>query len=301
MILKPEVKKDLSPNAQQVVLLRGLARESRHWGNFPEQLVAAGVKVGLEFRVELIDLPGCGRHSEMLSPTVVEEMAEFARDQLSQAFVRASEAGLSTPKRRHLIAMSLGGMVAASWVDRFPHDFSSLVLMNSSFRGLSPATQRLKVDSWWRLPVIMAEKDLAKREYEILRWISNDESRRKAVLGEWVAIQQSRPVSLLNTGCQLLAASRFTAPEELQIPVFVLSSEKDRMVDPRCSAAIAKRYGASHSIHPTAGHDLTLDAGAWAATMVAEWGKECEKANLSSVESSIEETRIKGRPTQAGL
>jgi hypothetical protein len=43
------------------------------------------------------------------------------------------------------------------------------------------------------------------------------------------------------------------------------------MVDTSCSEAIAKTYNARIEVHPTAGHDLPLDAGPWTAEMIAGW------------------------------
>lgn len=68
------------------VLLRGLVRNIRHWGEFPKML----------------------------------EQAEG------------------------VVAVSMGGMIAMDWCDRFPEDFSKVVLINSSAGNLTPFYKRLK-------------------------------------------------------------------------------------------------------------------------------------------------------------
>jgi pimeloyl-ACP methyl ester carboxylesterase len=55
------------------------------------------------------------------------------------------------------------------------------------------------------------------------------------------------------------------------VPLLVLSSSGDQLVDPRCSQQLAQAWQAEHRIHPNAGHDLPLDDGEWVAQRVAAW------------------------------
>lgn len=261
----------MSQEIHQIFLVRGLVRESRHWGEFLTDLQSAYTKQGKTLRIETIDLPGCGRHSEMWSASSIDGMADFAREKMREILAKEAEFGQEPATHRRLVAISMGGMVAASWISRYPHDFHSCVLINSSFKGLSKSVERLRWDSWWRIPLVLGQAQIEAKEKRILEWISNREDRRADVLPHWVQIQLTRPVSKANLAIQLLAASRFEAPKSLPIPVLVLASRQDRMVNPDCSQAIADRYGAKILFHPTAGHDLPLDAGGWVATMIAEW------------------------------
>lgn len=255
----------------QLVLLRGLARESRHWGAFVRNLEEAYAKQGLTARIETIDLPGCGRHSEMTAALTIDQTADFAREKLKEILEREAEAGVPPADHRRLITISLGSMVGASWLARYSTDFHSAVMINSSFRGVSKFYKRLRWQSWWRIPQILQSPEVEIREANILKWISNVPENRRALLPEWIRIQHSRPVSKLNLLIQVSAAMRFEAPEKIATPLFVIVSEKDRMVDPSCSRAIAKLYDARLLSHPTAGHDLPLDAGPWLAGMIAGW------------------------------
>jgi alpha-beta hydrolase superfamily lysophospholipase len=262
----------MSHDVHQIFLVRGLARESRHWGQqFLAEMQAAYSKQNKSLRIETIDLPGCGRHSEMRSSFSIQSTADFAREKMREILAKEADVGLPMATHRRLVSMSLGGMVAASWVSRFPHDFHSCVLINSSFKGLSKSVERLRWDSWWRIPSILGSAQVELREKNILKWISNREDRREEVLAEWVQIQLTRPVSQSNILLQLFAGARFEAPKSWPIPLLVLASRQDRMVNSECSQAIANRYGAKILFHPTAGHDLPLDAGSWVATMIAEW------------------------------
>ncbi|MDZ4082909.1 MAG: alpha/beta hydrolase [Bdellovibrionales bacterium] len=267
----------------QIFLIRGLARESRHWGDFVTDLEKAYIASGRKVRIETIDLPGCGRHSEMRSCTTVQATADFAREKMKDILAKEAQEGIEPASHRRLVSISLGGMVGVSWMSRYPNDFHSAVLINSSFRGISKVTQRLRWDSWWRIPLIVGERNVREREKKILDWVSNRSDRRQEVLENWVQIQLTRPVSTVNLALQLTAASMFKAPlsppendRPLEVNHFfpkllVLCSRKDRMVHPDCSQAIADRYKAPIIFHPTAGHDLPLDAGPWVATMISEW------------------------------
>ena len=84
------------------ILLRGLLRETRHWGDFPARLQAALPGD----RVVAIDLPGNGEHYRLRSPLRVAEMVQFCRAQLALH---------GEPGPFSLLALSLGGMVACDW------------------------------------------------------------------------------------------------------------------------------------------------------------------------------------------
>lgn len=263
----------------QILLIRGLARETRHWGDFIGELQTAYASRGLALRVTTVDLPGCGRHSEMRAPVTVAANVDFARSKYADIMASEAQAGMPPPSHRRLVALSFGGMIAANWLERFPTDFHSAVLMNSSWQGLSPFYERLRYDSWWRLPGLLAEQDVRVREQRVLEWISNRPERRSAVLDQWAAIQLSRPVSPANAALQLLAAGRFKPPDKIKAPVLVLASRQDRFVNPRCSEVIARHLKAKLVTHPSAGHDLTLDAGPWVAEMIAEWNGSPPRAD----------------------
>ena len=62
------------------MLLRGLTRESRHWGDFPDLLRSLPGAP----RVVTLDLPGNGRLNTQPSPLHIEEMAATCRAALLQ-------------------------------------------------------------------------------------------------------------------------------------------------------------------------------------------------------------------------
>jgi predicted alpha/beta hydrolase family esterase len=102
--------------------------------------------------------------------------------------------------------------------------------------------------------------------------VSNSSDCRRQALPEWSALAQSYPVARRNALRQLAAAARFRAPgRPPAMPVLVLASTCDRLVDASCSRAVAKAWNADLIEHPRAGHDLALDDGPWLAATVASW------------------------------
>ncbi len=242
------------------VLLRGLARESRHWGPFPGLLQAA---VQAQ-RVILLDLPGNGRLHGLQSPATVPGMVAACRAQLRRQ-------GVSGPV--HLLAMSLGAMVAVRWAQQASHELAGCVLINTSLRPFSPFWQRLRPRNYPALlrSLLPGQTD-ADIEQRIWAMTSNHRTLTHGVVPAWAALRHECPVSAANAVRQLWAAARFraawAAPE---VPVLLLSSVQDRLVDARCSQAIARAWDCAHEQHPSAGHDLPLDAPQWVADQAAQW------------------------------
>ena len=101
----------------------------------------------------------------------------------------------------------------------------------------------------------------------------------EALLADWLAIRHSAPPRRSDTLRQLAAAIRYRAPREApQVPLLVLASAADRLVDPRCSRVLAERWGAAYREHPTAGHDLPLDDGEWIVRAISDWRDARSKA-----------------------
>lgn len=242
------------------VLLRGLTREARHWGSLPQQLAAlpgAG-------RVVTLDLPGNGVFHDQVSPTRVRDMVDAVRRQLQAQ-------GVAPPWK--LLAMSLGGMVATDWAQQHPQEVSRLVLINTSMRPFSPITQRLRPGNWPALALLAARWHNADpTERTIHRLTCNNTSSREADIAAWVHIRQTAPVSTGNAGRQLLAAARFSSgPQAPSCPTLLLSSNADRLVNPRCSQRVAEAWQAAHQRHPWAGHDLPHDDAGWVCQRIGHW------------------------------
>lgn len=246
------------------VLLRGLMRERRHWGDFPARLQAHLP----DARLFMPDPPGNGALHALPSATCVADMVESCRAQL-----RACGA----PAPYHVLALSLGAMVAVEWSARYPGEVAGAVLINTSMRPFSRFYQRLR---WRNYPAVLKLALLGgveRQERTILALTSRRHAHDRALKQSWAAYQSDAPVGRRNALRQLWAAARYRAPSRRpDVPMLVLAAEKDGLVDVRCSIALARAWGIDCALHPDAGHDLPLDEGEWVAAQVASWCRSME-------------------------
>ncbi len=235
------------------LLLRGLAREARHWGTLPPRFAARIAPA------HVLDLPGVGTEVGRAVPPTIAGIVDDLR-------ARWRAAGHAGP--HGLMAISLGGMIAMDWCARYPEDFSRVVLVNSSASNLSWPWERLRPVN---LPGVLRAafaRDPAVREQQILEMTTNLARPLDAKVEEWAAYARERPVTPDVARRQLLAALRFRAPTRITVPMCVLASRADRFVDVRCSERIADHFGARLALHDAAGHDLPMDAPEWVLDQV---------------------------------
>lgn len=240
------------------ILLRGLTRESRHWGDFPEALRKAWPGA----RVIPLELPGNGELNGVASPTRIETMASYCQAEIAK---------LGVPPPYHLLAMSMGAMVAAAWAAEHPEDIQACVLLSTSFGSFSPLHRRLRPRAWPGLLKILLDRTAEGQERCILDLTSGRPQAHPQAVEAWMAIRASRPVSTRNAFRQLVAAARFRAPLRAAVPTLVLVGARDGLVDPRCSFDIVDRWNCALAVHPDAGHDLPLDDGAWVLDEIRKW------------------------------
>ena len=248
------------------VLLRGLAREARHWGDFAAALQARTAAS----TVIALDLPGNGyRHAEP-SPVTVAAMADAYR-----AVLR--ERGLSPPYT--LFALSLGGMAASAWATRHPQEIEAAVLVNTSMRGFGRWHERLRPRNYLRLTAMLLAGGGDWYERGVLQTTTRHPvADVDELLMRWRAYSRSAPVTAVNVLRQLAAAASFQAPPVAPAArLLVLAAARDGLVDPRCSILLARAWHADLAIHPTAGHDLPLDDPDWVLREVGTW---CKHAGL---------------------
>lgn len=235
---------------QPVLLIRGLLRESRHWLNFPALLSDR-----LQTPVLTLDLPGCGALFRQRSAASVPELRQQLQQQLLSAYPQYQEQAV------HLVAISMGGMLALDWALNAPEQVKSLVLINSSSAGLSPFWQRLQPRQY---PTILRALVASVEQREALIWnMTVNKAVESAVLQQWQLWAKQCPVSRANALRQLWAASRFKVSAVPNCAVTVLCSDQDQLVSSTCSKALAQQLRAVLSVHPGSGHDLPLDDSEW--------------------------------------
>ncbi len=238
-------------------MLRGLFRESRHWGRFAPLLKEA---LPAGDTVTALDLPGAGERYRESSPWTISDIVDAVRMEAHRR---------DLPKPFSLVAISLGGMVALDWMRAYPDDIRDFIIMNTSDRT-SQFFMRLRYQVWTELGRVLAIRDATERELQIVKVISNVPANYLAVATEWAQWAREAPMSTRSVAAQMFAASRFRAPDSLSQSGAFLVSLGDRMVDPSCSLKIAQRLGRPIITHSWAGHDLTLDDPEWATQSILD-------------------------------
>jgi pimeloyl-ACP methyl ester carboxylesterase len=250
------------------ILLRGLMRETRHWGLFPAQF-----QVALDAPVICLDFSGNGSLHARSSATNVAAMRQELREQLRQL-------GYAPPYR--VLALSLGAMVAVDWATQFPEELEKLVLINTSLAPYNPFYQRLRPQNYPALLQFLCAGSLAEREALIMRLTSeqNGTTRAAVILQQWVSFASQCPITRSNILRQLYAAISYrAAPVAPAVPLLLLGGQRDQLVNVQCSITLAQRWLCPLKIHPGAGHDIPLDDAAWVIQQIRLW--------LSQVEVSV--------------
>jgi pimeloyl-ACP methyl ester carboxylesterase len=243
-------------------MLRGLGRESGHWGPFLPALEAAA----RDSEVVTLDLPGAGTRLHDRAPRSIRRTVDRVRDE-----ARARDL-LRSPLL--LFGISLGGMVAMEWAASHPEEVGGIAIAASSASDLAPLLQRFSLAGIATVVLNGLTRDPERRQRRIAWLVSNRRDIRDRVVHEWTQIERDRPVSFATLRAQMEAASRWRAPASLRVPSLFLVGRKDRLVHPACSRTLARRYGAPLEEHPDAGHDLTTDAPEWVAGHCVRWASQ---------------------------
>lgn len=233
------------------LLLRGLVREQRHWGDFPGRLAE---RTGATVR--MLDLPGVGTERQRPSPVTIAAIVEDLRARFTPG-----------DGPWGLLAASLGGMIALAWAERHPEDFARVVVLNTSASDLAGTFDRFTPAALGMVARALWAGDPVVRERHILGLVSNTPQGR-AYAEVFAAHARDAPVARGVLVRQLRAASGARAPASLAVPLLVLCSEQDRLCRPGASRALAARLGARLEVHPDAGHDLPLDDPDWVIEQV---------------------------------
>lgn len=252
------------PKRRTWVLLRGLVREQRHWGNFPDVLQSTFP----DDEIKLFDFPGNGKRNTEKSAATITGMTDEVRSSLSNHL---------SGQPVYIIALSMGAMVAVEWMNQHPEECAAAVLISTSLRGLNPFYHRLLPANYPTiLKSLIFTEDIKQKENRILQMVSNitasDPAKSEAIVSHWIDYAKQYPVSAINGLRQLIAAMRFQVPaQQPDVPILVLGSQADHMVSPECSATLARYWHLPIETHATAGHDIPLDDAEWVCEKIIRW------------------------------
>lgn len=244
-----------------IFLLRGLVREKEHWNWFKKYLIEEFPNAN----IILLEIPGVGETYDQISPDSFEAMVDFMRDKHLDS--------ISNQEENLLMAMSLGGMIARVWMDKYPSDFKKVVLVNTSFKGITPLFKRLRPKALLKFINIFCTPSIEGREKKILAMVSNDKVEREKLLDGWVEIQKKRPVKRKSFINQIKAA--LTSKVSIKVPkdvdLLIIGAKGDGLCHYESSVLLNKAWGGELRIHETAGHDLPIDEPKWLVNTIKSW------------------------------
>jgi pimeloyl-ACP methyl ester carboxylesterase len=266
------VGKTPNESSTNLLLLRGLIRDRRTWGDFPERIRARSPRI----RVHFLDLAGIGTENHRPSPRSITAI----RVDVAHRFHDGIGRGDLPEGPWSILGLSLGGMVALDWAVAEPGLFRHLALLNVSTADVARPIERFSFRFLPGMLFALATNRPQDSERLILRAVSNrfsaDREGRdpkiREILENQTKWRRERPITRSTFVNQLWAASRYRLPDSRPKPrTAVFSSEGDRLVRPRCSARVAERLGVPRFTHPWAGHDVPLDDPEWLARELVDW------------------------------
>lgn len=237
------------------LFLRGFYREQSHWADFPKAFQKRFPQAVLSF----VDLPGSGLVFDSKSPISISGILESVRSRYLKS------AGSNEPFS--ILSISMGSMVAAEWVKRYPTEIQFVVMMNTSFANFSKINNRVNLARLTDLLKVAKISDPVAKELAILEITTNLLSAQAKSLyaQQFASATRNTPISLSTALRQLMALSRFRSLTDWPpfVKALLLAGGRDRLVCPVCSQDIAQHLSLPLEIHPNAGHDLPLDAPDW--------------------------------------
>jgi hypothetical protein len=178
-----------------IYLLRGLIRESEHWGEFPQILKQSFP----DSNIYCLEPAGAGQRYQEKSPCNIKDLVESMRGEYLKT---KGEVNM-------IISISLGGMISSCWTHEYPDDFQYSVIMNSSFGNLSPIFKRLQPEALKTIGRVAFIPNKVAREEKIVKLVSNNKSKHEKLTRQWQEITSKRPISSPNAIRQLWAAFRY--------------------------------------------------------------------------------------------
>jgi pimeloyl-ACP methyl ester carboxylesterase len=249
------------------LLLRGLIREQRHWLDFPKffQKHVKGPDA-TSTEIVLVDLPGFGTQNDAVVPATIPGFVDDMRVRFRELVPAGEPCGI--------VAVSLGGMVALTWLAQHPEDFAAGVIINSSLGDVSPVWHRMRPANWPRI-LRAPFMDLRARERMLLS-MTRHQGDLEADADRYAQIGATTTPKRNNAIGQIRAAIKVKTPAHLEVPTLVLASKGDNLVSYQCSEAIAKKLSLPIRLHEgqghaAAGHDLPVDAPDWVCMRINEW------------------------------
>lgn len=235
-----------------LLLLRGLIRDSRHWYGF-DQLLQQKIP---HCEVILWDFPKAVSRSNIREYSHPAYLAEQLLAQIG-------------PKRSfHIVGVSLGGLLGLYVQLQEPKRCLSLMMINSSHIRCSLWYQRI---SWFFVLRFLIKRCVGRNASEryLLKSTIRNQHIAEKLIPTALQYQKDKAWTYQNALYQLFFAMRMrripTKSEKTSQKwnIWVVYSDKDRIVSAICSKKLALLLQAKSIGHPAAGHDLAADDPQW--------------------------------------
>lgn len=250
-------------NPQKIVLIRGLGREARHWGQTIDELK----KTFPDAEILTPDLPGAGILNQVKVPHGVPKFIPILKEQVS----------LNPDEENLVVGLSLGGMCVIEWVKQFPMDFKAAVVMNTSLGDVSMPWMRFR-PSFIPQMFAVTQKDAKTFEREVLKFVSNNPKVWDENVELALRLHQERPMSFKALIDQIVSGAIYRSKINVfPIPLLVMASIKDHLVNVDCSIKISEKFKADIVYHPWGGHEISMDDPQWVSEEMRSWCDRLEK------------------------
>lgn len=247
-------REDGNPNGKPVVFSNSLGTDLRIW----DDVVAA---LSNDYRLIRYDSRGHGLSG---CPDEIFEIADLADDVLALL----DHVGI---ERCVLVGLSIGGMLAQDFAQRYPERLAGLVLSNTNTpRGDGAAWQQ-------RINAIEVGGIESIADAVMERWFSAA-FRAKPELTLWRNMLTTTPENGYLGSCHAISVADLRAlPPQISAPTLVISGSEDQAIPAEASQATASMIqSARFEIIQGAGHIPCVEAPAEMARLLTEFLKEIQ-------------------------
>lgn len=241
---------------RQWVMIRGMMSESFHWWDFLPRLRDSFPHD--EFHTP--DVLGTGRTGHLPTPVKLDANVAALREQVPGS------------GKKIIFGFSLGGILGLEWAYRHPDEVEALVLINISL-GNAPIYRRMRPGALGKIARFSLVPPGERRdELSLAMTTALPPDKRRELAPHWAKRAAEFPVLPRNFFAQIaLAGQARFRPAPPPAPVLMLASGRDQVVHPECSDRIARAWNVPLALHPTAGHDLSLEHPDWILERLRSW------------------------------
>ena len=192
------------------------------------------------------------------------EINKYVQD-LRHDWLRLKE---TNPGPWGVVGISMGGMMALDWCDKFCDDFKNCILINTSTSDTAPVHRRISFEAISTFSKLLFNKDNREREAKALSLTVKMKELPDHLLDAYAGFFEDKSLNRLNFIRQVFAASHFKLPQSVEASTLVLAGKQDKLAHFECSVEISKKLSAPLELHELAGHDLPIDDPDWIIEMI---------------------------------